>query len=147
VADKRRGDQIESRRRNADAQTNCPGRSAEEAPRTAQRDSRSEAAARVAQWSRVVAGGAGRYREIHRPGVVWPELIRACRSAGFKDYSIFMRGEELFATFAAIDANEAARQLATDPVFEPWMRYVAPIMDVQDPLNPWQELERVFYLP
>lgn len=101
----------------------------------------------IGRVSRIAAGAEDEYRNVHRPDVVWPDLMRACSAAGFSNYNIFMRDRDLFAYFEVDDLQAASKKFAGDPVFDKWMRLIAPMMDAKDPLDPWQEMERVFFLP
>lgn len=99
------------------------------------------------RWTRVRPGAEEEYRRWHRPDQVPEDLLHLVRASGFRDYSIFMRGRDLFATFRTSDLDASAQRMAADPVFNEWMRTIAPLMDADDAMDPWQPIELVFRLP
>ena len=50
---------------------------------------------RVGFTMRLLPGQEAEYRRRH--AAVWPEMLDALRAAGARDYSIFIRGDDLFA--------------------------------------------------
>lgn len=68
------------------------------------------------------------------------------RSAGFTAYTIWIDGVDLFARFEADDTALAGRRMQAHPVCQQWLREMAPLMDVQNPLDPWKALTPVFNL-
>ncbi len=66
---------------------------------------------RVGFTMRLLPGQEAEYRRRH--AAVWPEMLDALRAAGARDYSIFLRGDDLFAylevdDFARFQAYMAA---------------------------------------
>jgi L-rhamnose mutarotase len=84
--------------------------------------------ARYATYMRVKPGTEEEYAERHRN--CWPEIIEGAQRAGIRNYSIFMRGCELFSYFEADDLAASMAQIAADPVNQRWQAYMAPLMDV-----------------
>ncbi len=76
---------------------------------------------------RVYPDQMARYRQEHRK--VWPQVLNACRTAGLRNYSIFMAGPELIAYFEADEPKKALARLDRDPVMHEWWAYMAPVME------------------
>ncbi len=83
---------------------------------------------RVSTYMRVRPGMEAEYARRHAEA--WPELLAGITSYGIRNYSIFMRGQELFSYFEVDDLDGAMRQAAADPINQRWQEYMAPLMDV-----------------
>jgi L-rhamnose mutarotase len=83
---------------------------------------------RVATFMRVKAGMEERYREEHDN--IWPEILQQIEQARVRNYSIFMRGRELYSYFEVEDLERAMTMLAADPINQRWQQHMAPLMDV-----------------
>jgi L-rhamnose mutarotase len=101
---------------------------------------------RVGFTMRVLSGQEAEYRRRHAD--VWPEMLDALKTAGCRDYSIFIRGSDLFAylevdDFAAFRASMAASLVNTRRQAE-----MASLIDpLTDPATGFhQRLEEVFHL-
>lgn len=89
------------------------------------------------------------YRRYHAR--IWPEIERAIREAGIRNYSIFLRGDRLFAFFEYTgpdDEYEARMEaLAAAPRMREWWDVMEP-MQVPDPEREpgtwWSDMEEVF---
>jgi L-rhamnose mutarotase len=89
------------------------------------------------------------YRQHHAK--IWPEIARAIRDAGIRDYSIFLRGNRLFAyyEYTGPDEEYEARMeaLAQAPRMREWWDLMEP-MQVPDPDRApgtwWSDMEEVF---
>ena len=65
------------------------------------------------------------YRERH--AAVWPEMLRALREAGWRDYSLFLRDDGLLVGyFVAEDPAAAQAAMASSPVADRWEAEMAP---------------------
>jgi len=90
------------------------------------------------------------YRAYHAK--IWPEIERAIRAAGIRNYSIFLRGDQLFGYYEYVgpdDEYEPRMQaLADAPRMREWWD-VMEAMQVPDPGRPpgtwWSEMEEVFH--
>lgn len=83
---------------------------------------------RVSTYMRVNTGLEEEY--VRRHAAAWPELLEGIRRYGIRNYSIFMRGRELYSYFEVEDLAGAMAQAAADPVNQHWQAYMAPLMDV-----------------
>ena len=101
---------------------------------------------RVGFTMRLLPGQEAEYRRRH--AAVWPEMLDALKAAGCRDYSLFLRGDELFASLLA-DAFSAFRvSMAAAPVNDRWQADMAGLIDpLIDPATGFhQRLEEIFHL-
>ena len=82
---------------------------------------------RVAFVMRIRAGQEEEYRRRHR--AVWPEMLDALKRAGCANYSIFLRGRDLFAYLEVADLDHMLRELAASEASRRWEAHMAPIME------------------
>jgi L-rhamnose mutarotase len=82
---------------------------------------------RIAFVIRVRPGQEPEYRRRHQ--AVWPEMLDALREAGCSNYSIFMRGRELFAYLEVADFDATRRSLAESEASRRWEAHMAGIME------------------
>jgi L-rhamnose mutarotase len=82
---------------------------------------------RIAFVMRVRAGQEEEYRRRHR--AVWPEMLHALKLAGCANYSIFLRGRDLFAYLEVADFDRMRRELAASEASRRWEAHMAPIME------------------
>ena len=101
---------------------------------------------RVATFMQVEAGMEDRYREEHQN--VWPEILEQIEQVRIRNYSIFMRGRDLYSYFEVEDLDSAMATLAADPVNQRWQERMAPLMDVGSGVRDGSTvcLEEVFHL-
>ncbi len=67
------------------------------------------------------------YIRIHQE--VWPELLDDLRAAGFRNYSIFSDGPELFAYFECDDVDAAQAALANSDANRRWQAWMNEYLD------------------
>src|SRR6188472_1189066 len=87
------------------------------------------------------------YREAHR--AVWPEMLAALRDAGWRNYSLFLRGDGLLIGYVESDdlaASQAA--MAATAVNARWQAEMAPFFVDLDgrPDEGFLLLDEVFHL-
>jgi len=101
---------------------------------------------RIAFVMRVRPGQEEEYRHRHR--AVWPEMLDALRRAGCANYSIFLRGRDLFAYLEVADFDRMRRDLAASDASRRWEAYMAPIMEqgIQPETGFHEVLPEVFHL-
>jgi L-rhamnose mutarotase len=101
---------------------------------------------RVGFTMRVLPGQEAEYRRRH--AAVWPDMLDALRSAGARDYSIFIRGSDLFAYLVVDDFDAFRASMATSPVNARWQAEMASLIDpLTDPATGFhQRLNEVFHL-
>lgn len=91
-----------------------------------------------------------RYRRHHAE--IWPDIARAIGEAGIRNYSIFVRGDRLFAYYEYVgpeDEYEARMAaLAAAPRMREWWDLMEP-MQIPDEDRPegtwWSDMEEVFH--
>jgi L-rhamnose mutarotase len=101
---------------------------------------------RVGFTMRLLPGQEPEYRRRH--GAVWPEMLVALKAAGCRDYTIFIRGVDLFAYLEVEDFSAFRASLAASPINDRWQAEMAALVDpLTDPRTGFhQRLEEVFHL-
>jgi L-rhamnose mutarotase len=101
---------------------------------------------RVAFTMRLLPGQEAEYRRRH--AAVWPEMLDALRAAGARDYSIFIRGVDLFACLDVDDFAAFRESMAASPINDRWQAEMAGLIDpLTDPATGFhQRLEEIFHL-
>jgi L-rhamnose mutarotase len=101
---------------------------------------------RVGFTMRVLPGKEAEYRRRH--ATVWPDMLDALRAAGARDYSIFIRGSDLFAYLVVDDFDAFRASMAASPVNARWQAEMASLIDpLTDPATGFhQRLDEVFRL-
>jgi L-rhamnose mutarotase len=101
---------------------------------------------RVGFTMRLLPGQEAEYRRRHAP--VWPEMLDALRAAGARDYSIFIRGSDLFAYLEVDDFAAFRASMAMSPINARWQVEMAELIDpLTDPATGFHErLEEIFHL-
>ena len=101
---------------------------------------------RVGFTMRLLPGQEAEYRRRH--AAVWPKMLAALKSAGCRDYSIFIRGDDLFAYLVVDDFGAFRASMAASPVNARWQAEMASLIDpLTDPATGFhQRLEEIFHL-
>jgi len=101
---------------------------------------------RVATYMQVKPSAEEAYREAHQN--VWPEILEGIERVKIRNYSIFMRGRDLYSYFEVEDLDKAMAALAGDPINQRWQEQMAPLMDVGSGVrdSTTEYLEEVFHL-
>jgi len=87
------------------------------------------------------------YKERHQ--AVWPEMLAALRETGWRNYSLFLRGDGLVGYLETPDFQAALRGMAEREVNARWQREMAPFFEALEGRRPDQgmlALEEVFHL-
>jgi L-rhamnose mutarotase len=95
---------------------------------------------------RLLPGAEAEYRRRHAS--IWPEMSAALRAAGARDYSIFIRGDDLFAYLEVDDFAAFRASMAATEVNDRWQADMASLIDpLTDPATGFhQRLQEVFHL-
>ena len=94
-----------------------------------------------------------KYREIHKPGKVWPEITRGIREVGIIDMEIYIHGNFVFMimdTVPDFDHEQAMKRLAGLPKQKEWEEYVSRFQQAGSKSatpEKWEVVERIFELP
>ena len=101
---------------------------------------------RVSFTMRLLPGHEAEYRRRH--AAVWPEMLDALRTAGARNYSIFLYGAELFAYLEVDDFDAFRASMAATEINDRWQAEMASLIDpLTDPATGFhQRLEEVFHL-
>src|SRR4051794_24311257 len=101
---------------------------------------------RVGFVMRLLPGAEAEYRRRH--AAVWPELLAALKSAGARNYSIFLRGEDLFGYLEVAVLRRFQDTIAASAVNDRWQAEMSLLIDpLTDPATGFhRRLEEVFHL-
>ena len=94
-----------------------------------------------------------KYREIHKPGKVWPEITRGIREVGIIDMEIYIHGNFVFMimdTVPDFDHEQAMKRLAGLPKQKEWEEHVSRFQQAGSKSatpEKWEVVERIFELP
>ena len=101
---------------------------------------------RVGFTMRILPGQEAEYRRRHAS--VWPEMLEALKAAGCRDYSIFVRGSDLFACLEVDDFAAFRASMALSQVNARWQAEMVELIDpLTDPATGFhQRLEEIFHL-
>ena len=95
---------------------------------------------------RLRPGAEAEYRRRHAE--VWPEMLEELKAAGARNYSIFLRGDDLFGYLEVEELARFQRDMATSAVNARWQAEMAHLIDpLIDPATGFhQRLKEVFHL-
>lgn len=104
---------------------------------------------RLAQTIRLRPERREEYLALHRQ--VWPEVETALRKAGIRNYSIFLRGDTLFAylEYHGRDFEADLASIAADPDTQRWWRLTDPCQEPWPDTGAggnWSDLEEIWHL-
>jgi L-rhamnose mutarotase len=101
---------------------------------------------RIAFAMRLVPGAEAEYRRRH--AAVWPDMLSALTEAGCSNYSIFLRGADLFGYLEVADFAVFRASMNASPVNGRWQSEMATLIDpLTDSATGFhQRLEEVFHL-
>ena len=102
---------------------------------------------RVCFTLRVRPDRLAEYRQRH--AAVWPEMLRALRDAGWRDYQLFLREDGLLVGIVVVDDLAAAQAaMNSSEVSARWEAEMAPFFNLPDRQDgrDKQELDLVFDL-
>jgi L-rhamnose mutarotase len=93
-----------------------------------------------------------KYREVHMPGKVWPEITKGIKEVGIIDMEIYIHGHQVFMimdTVPDFDHDKAMKELALKPHQKEWEEHVSLFQKAgakADTPEKWELIERIFEL-
>ena len=101
---------------------------------------------RIGFVMRLLPGAEAEYRQRHAE--VWPEMLDELRAAGARNYSIFLRGDDLFGYLEVEDLRRFQESLAASEINARWQADMGLLIDpLTDPATGFhQRLDEVFHL-
>lgn len=101
---------------------------------------------RIGFVMRLRPGREAEYRARHK--AVWPELLGDLKTAGARNYSIFLRGDDLFAYLEVDDFAAFTTHMAGSDANARWQAEMAPLIDpLTDPETGFHtRIPEVFHL-
>lgn len=91
-----------------------------------------------------------KYKKVHAPGAVWPEIPAGMREVGITDMEIYIQGNRLFMimeTVADFDHDKAMAELGKKPRQAEWEAFVSQYQKTSSDASAdekWQLMERIF---
>jgi L-rhamnose mutarotase len=101
---------------------------------------------RIAFTMKLLPGAEAEYRRRH--AAVWPEMLEALRSAGARNYSIYLNGRDLIGVLEVEDFDRFRKLMDEAPINAPWQADMASLIDpCTDPATGFhRRLEEIFHL-
>jgi L-rhamnose mutarotase len=101
---------------------------------------------RIGFVMRLLPGAEAEYRRRH--AAVWPEMLAELKAAGASNYSIFIRGDDLFGYLEVADLAAFQRHMGASAVNERWQADMGSLIDpLTDPATGFhRQLDEVFHL-
>ncbi len=101
---------------------------------------------RIAFTMRIHPGAQDEYRRRHQ--AVWPALLTDLTAAGCHNYSIYLRGEELFAYMEVENFSTFLQKMASSEASARWEQMMSDILirDLDSATGFPPTLEEVFHL-
>lgn len=93
-----------------------------------------------------------KYKEVHKPGNVWPVIAKGIREVGILDMEIYIHGNNVFMimdTVPGFDHDKAMKELGSKPMQKEWEEYVSQFQQAGDKSatpEKWELTERIFVL-
>ncbi|MBN1903301.1 L-rhamnose mutarotase, partial [Candidatus Sumerlaeota bacterium] len=84
------------------------------------------------------------YEEIHKD--VWVEVIEAHRRSGFRNYSIFRHGLDLFACFDSENPEDCFQKVAQEPIMKKWWAITNQLMETKDNKPLFIPIQEIFFM-
>jgi L-rhamnose mutarotase len=101
---------------------------------------------RVAFQMKLLPGAEAEYRRRHAN--VWPEMLAALKAAGVRNYSIYVKGDDLIGVLDVEDFDTFRKMMDAAPINAPWQADMAALIDpCTDPATGFhRRLEEIFHL-
>jgi len=84
------------------------------------------------------------YERLHRE--IGNEVLEAHRRAGYRNYSIFRHGLDLFAYFESEEPEKCFVRIAEEPIMKEWWSKTNPLMDTEGDKPRFIPIPEIFHL-
>lgn len=100
---------------------------------------------RFGQQARLKPEKIDEYRRLH--AAVWPGVLQTISACNIRNYSIFLKGDELFSyyEYTGSDYEEDMRKMAADPVTQEWWKLTKPCFLHHEERLYYTDMEEVFF--
>ena len=101
---------------------------------------------RIAFGMKLLPGAEAEYRRRH--AAVWPEMLEALKTAGARNYSIYLHGDDLFGVLDVDDFDRFRATMDAAPANARWQAEMTSLIDpCIDPATGFHgRLDEVFHL-
>jgi L-rhamnose mutarotase len=85
------------------------------------------------------------YKSLH--AAVWPNVLATITKCNIQNYSIHIRGTDLFAYFEYVGSNYEADMacMEADPITQKWWKHTKPCFARHDEKIYYSEMEEIFH--
>jgi L-rhamnose mutarotase len=106
---------------------------------------------RFGQLIRLKPEGASEYIRLHKSENNWPGVNEMIKKCNISNYSIYVKGDYLFAYFeyTGINFDADMKMMADDPTTQKWWDTVKPLMQPVENRKPgefWADMEEIYHL-
>jgi len=101
---------------------------------------------RFGQIARLKPEHVEEYQRLHADA--WPKVLEMISQCNLRNYTIFLKGRELFAYFEYIgdDYEADMEKMAADPITQEWWRHTKPCFEQHTQQIYYQDMEEIFHL-
>jgi L-rhamnose mutarotase len=101
---------------------------------------------RIAFTMKLLPGAEAEYRRRHAD--VWPAMLAALKAAGARNYSIYIKSQDLIGVLEVEDFDRFRKMMDEAPINAPWQADMANLIDpCTDPATGFhRRLEEIFRL-
>ena len=102
---------------------------------------------RFGMVTKVRPGKLDQYTELHANP--WPEVLKVITDCNIRNYSIYLKGDQLFSYFEYVgdDFDADMKKMAAAPVTQKWWDVCKPCLEPVEPLaegEVWAPMEEIF---
>jgi L-rhamnose mutarotase len=106
---------------------------------------------RFGQMIRLKPEGASEYIRLHKAENNWPGVNEMIKKCNISNYSIYVKGDYLFAYFEYTGNNFDGdmKMMADDPTTQKWWDTVKPLMQPVENRKPgefWADMDEIYHL-
>lgn len=100
---------------------------------------------RFGQAAQLKPEKVAQYKLLHAQ--VWPDVLKTITACNIRNYSIFIRGTELFAYYEYIgsDYEEDMKKMSRDPVTQQWWKSTKPCFLHHEEQTYYTDMDEIFH--
>lgn len=100
---------------------------------------------RFGQHARLKPECVAKYKQLHAEA--WPDVLRTIHNCNLRNYSIYLKGVDLFATFEYVGDDYEADMaiMEADPITQAWWTHTKPCFEHHDQQIYYVDMEEIFH--
>ena len=100
---------------------------------------------RFGQHARLKPECVEQYKQLHAAS--WPKVLATISECNIQNYSIFLKGRDLFAYFEYVGSDYDAdmAKMAADPVTQEWWTHTKPCFEGHSHSVYYEDMEEIFH--